>query len=322
MDPIELRPLALGELLDRTFRLYRNHFWLFAGIMVVPSAFSVPFMVLFFSMQGSALGGTPPLPKVIFGMVLFGLAFVFLFLAVYAVAIGATTHAVSEAYLGRKVTVREAYGKVRGSFWRIIGVMLVALARAYGMLIVAAIGIAVVVGISAGILAAMGRGQVPPIVGIIVGLIMFLSYLAGIALWIVWSLRYAVSIPALLLEKLGVLAALRRSVLLTKGRRWQMLVAIFLCWIIAYVGVIVFQGPFFITMMMSVRTGQLPEWLAYALAMSGALGSAITGPILLIALVLCYYDTRIRKEAFDLQFMMSSLDQPAAASAPGAGSPV
>jgi hypothetical protein len=255
-------------------------------------------------------------------MVLFGLLFVCLFLSVYAVAIGATTYAVSEAYLGQRVTVRDAYGKVRGSFWRIIGVMLVALIRAYGMLIVAAIGIAVVVGMSAGVLAAIGRGNVPPIVGIIVGLIMFLSYLAGIALWIVWCLRYAVSIPALLLEKLGVLAALRRSVHLTKGRRWQVLVSIFLCSIIAYVGVIVFQGPFLFTMILSMRTGQLPDWLAYALALSGALGSAITGPILLIALVLSYYDTRIRKEAFDLQFMMSSLDRPAAASAPGAGSPV
>jgi hypothetical protein len=148
---------------------------------------------------------------------------------------------------------------------------------------------------------------------------MFLAYLAGIALWLLWSLRYAVSIPALLLEKLGVLAALRRSVHLTRGRRWQMLVAIFLCTMIAYVGVIVFQGPFLMTMMLSARTGQFPEWQAYAFAMSGAVGGAVTGPILLIALVLSYYDTRIRKEAFDLQFMMSSLDQPAPA--PGAGSP-
>jgi hypothetical protein len=319
MDATELRPLALGELLDRTFRLYRNHFWLFAGIMLVPSAVSIPFMVLIFSMQGSAVTGAPPLPKVVLGMVLFGMAFLCLFCAVHAFAIGATTYAVSESYLGRKVTVREAYGKVRGSFWRIIGVVVVALLRAYGMLIVAGIGIAVVVGISAGILAAIGRGQVPPIVGIIIGLTMFLAYLAGIALWMLWSLRYAVSIPALLLEKLGVLAALRRSVHLTRGRRWQMLVAIFLCTMIAYVGVIVFQGPFLMTMMLSARTGQFPEWLAYAFAMSGAVGGAITGPILLIALVLSYYDTRIRKEAFDLQFMMSSLDQPAPA--PSAGSP-
>ncbi len=197
--------------------------------------------------------------------------------------------------------------------------VVVALLRAYGMLILAIIGIAFVVGISAGILAAIGRGQPRPIAGIIIGLLMFLSYLAGIGLWVLWSLRYAVSIPALLLERVGVLAALRRSVQLTRGRRWQMLVAIFLCTMIAYVGAIVFQGPFFMTLMLSTRSGHLPEWLAYAFATSGAIGGAITGPVLLIALVLCYYDTRIRKEAFDLQFMMSSLDRPVPA--PGAGSP-
>jgi len=318
MDATDLRPLALGELLDRTFRLYRNHFWLFVGIMAIPSAFSVPFTVLIFSMQSSAIVGGPPSPKLVVGMVLFGLAFFCLFCAVYSVAIGATTYAVSEAYLGRKVTVRGAYGKVHGNFWRIIGVVVVALLRAYGMLILAIIGIAFVVGISAGILAAIGRGQPRPIAGIIIGLVMFLAYLAGIGLWVLWSLRYAVSIPALLLERVGVLAALRRSVQLTRGRRWQMLVAIFLCTMIAYVGAIVFQGPFFITLIFSARSGHLPEWLAYAFAMSGAIGGAITGPVLLIALVLCYYDTRIRKEAFDLEFMMSSLDRPVPA--PGAGS--
>jgi len=321
MDAIELRPLALGELLDRTFRLYRNHFWLFAGIMAIPSAFSIPFTVFFFSMQPSAAIGGVPTPKFAIGMVLSIFAFFCVFWAVYSMAIGAATYAVSEAYLGQTVTVRGAYGKVRGNFWRIVGVVVVALLRVFGMLLVAGIGMGIVIGISIGVIAAVARmgGQSRTIVGIIMGLVIFLTYLAGIGLWIVWSLRYAVSIPALLLEKLGVLAALRRSVHLTRGRRWQMLVAIFLCWVIAYVGVIVFQGPFLITMMLSVRTGHLPEWLAYAFAMSGAVGGAITGPVLLIALVLCYYDTRIRKEAFDLQFMMSSLDQPAPA--PGTTSP-
>jgi hypothetical protein len=32
-----LRPLTLGEILDRTAQLYRTHFWLFAGIASVYS---------------------------------------------------------------------------------------------------------------------------------------------------------------------------------------------------------------------------------------------------------------------------------------------
>lgn len=310
METTELRPLSIGELLDRTFRLYRNHFWLFVGIMAIPSAFSVPSTVLFFSMQGSAAVGGKPSPTFAIDAILVAVVFFCLFGFVYSMAIGATTYAVSESYLGQKVTVRGAYGKVRGNFWRILGVVVVAWLRSFGMLLLGGIAMVIVIGIFAGVMATIGRGQMRPVAGIILGVLIGLCYLAGLMLWVLWLLRYAVSIPALLLESLGVRAALRRSVQLTRGRRWQMLVAVLLCTMIAYVGAIVFQGPFFMTMMFSARTGRLPDWLTFALAMSGAIGGAISGPVLLIVLVLCYYDTRIRKEAFDLQFMMSSLDRP------------
>jgi hypothetical protein len=37
----ELRALSLGELLDRTFSYYRQHFWLFVGIMALPQVLGV-----------------------------------------------------------------------------------------------------------------------------------------------------------------------------------------------------------------------------------------------------------------------------------------
>ena len=36
MATLDLRPLSLGELLDRTFFLYRRHFVLFAGSSAIP----------------------------------------------------------------------------------------------------------------------------------------------------------------------------------------------------------------------------------------------------------------------------------------------
>ena len=36
MAALDLRPLSLGELLDRTFFLYRRHFLLFVGIAAMP----------------------------------------------------------------------------------------------------------------------------------------------------------------------------------------------------------------------------------------------------------------------------------------------
>src|SRR5579875_2738488 len=37
----ELRPLSLGEVLDRTFALYRSRFWLFAAIAMIGASVSV-----------------------------------------------------------------------------------------------------------------------------------------------------------------------------------------------------------------------------------------------------------------------------------------
>ncbi len=318
MDSTDLRPLSLGELLDRTFRLYRNHFWLFVGIMAVPSAFSVPFMVLFFPMQSSVFSARQPTPKLVIGTLVLALVCYFVFVVVYSLAVGAATLAVSDVYLGQGTTVRAAYKRVWGNVWRIIGVAVVAMLRIFGMFVLIMIGVVLLVALSFGLVGFLSHGQPKPALAIMAGIITVLAYIAGLGAAMLWSLRYAVSIPSLLLERVGVLAALRRSVQLTKGRRWHLMAAVFLCAIIAYVGVIVFQGPFFVTMMFSMR-GAIPDWLGYTMAMSGAVGSAITGPVLMIALVLCYYDTRIRKEAFDLQFMMSSLES--AAPAPNAGSP-
>jgi hypothetical protein len=36
MADLDLRPLSLGEILDRTFSLYRRHFILFLGINAFP----------------------------------------------------------------------------------------------------------------------------------------------------------------------------------------------------------------------------------------------------------------------------------------------
>src|SRR5580704_2002490 len=36
MADADIRPMSLGEVLDRTFQLYKNHFWLFAGITALP----------------------------------------------------------------------------------------------------------------------------------------------------------------------------------------------------------------------------------------------------------------------------------------------
>ncbi len=322
METAELRPLSLGELLDRTFTLYRNHFWVFVGIMAIPASLGIPANYLLLHLEGSTLfaqsSTTQPSPALIFGFL--GGYFLFFMLAmlVYSLAVAAVTHAVSETYLGRTSTVRDSYLSIRGKFWRLMGVVANIMLRVAGIMVLtgmvigaALIGIGAVIGVAG---AAGGGASAQAAAAVVIGLLVLVLYVAALAAIVYLALRYSVSIPALMLEDLPTLAAIRRSIQLTRGRRGHLFIAFLLALILTYVGLIVFQLPFFIPLMIDMARGQaLPNWLALMTAVSGAVGGSITGPISMIVLVLCYYDTRIRKEAFDLQFMMASLNRPASA---------
>jgi len=313
MEGVELRPLSLGELLDRTFTLYRNHFWLFVGIMAIPASLSIPLNTYVLMRGGSPIPFGRPAPQNPLAIFTFTyLALVILIWMAHSLALGAVTFAVSDSYLGRSSTVRGAYGRISGRFWRLIGLVFNVGIRVFGVAIVAVM----VAAFGAGLLAVGVRAVFNSTTGAIVaGIIMFVLILAGFALAIVFALRYAVSIPSMLLENITGSAAIRRSVALTRGRRGHIFMAAFLTSIIAYVGVIVFQGPFWFAMILHAsKMGQLPPWIVYGMSFGGAVGGSITGPLLMIVIVLMYYDMRIRKEGFDLQYMMSSLggSEPAA----------
>ena len=315
MEPIELRPLSLGELLDRTFRLYRNHFWLFVSIMAIPAAFSIPANVLLLTFQGSIMNsaatapGKPPVmpsPEMMVGVLGGYFVFIIVFAIVYWIAVAAASSAVADVYLGRACTVRGSYARVRGRFWRLIGVFLNIALRIVGLLLLV---IGVLVGGFVGIGFLFGGGRGNPIFAALFAIGLLFAYAAGLVFCVYFALRYAVTIPVLMVENQGVLASIRRSVFLTRGRRGQIFLALLVAGIIAAAGNYVFQGPFIVAMLIMTIQGHWPAWIAFASAAAGAIGSALTGPISMIAIVLLYYDSRIRKEAFDLQFMMSSLDR-------------
>jgi len=311
MEAVDLRPLSLGELLDRTFRLYRNHFLLFVGIMAIPAALLLPMNVASFSYQGSRVNATissPPKPAsfpsfgVILGASIGLMVALVVFGTVYSVAIAAASTAVADVYLGRPATIRVSFHRIRGRFWRLLGVVGNIFLRVLGALLLplGVIGTAVWAGYR------MGGG---PVFLLFTVFGFFFAIVASLVLYVVVALRYAVAIPVVMLEDLSVAESIRRSVFLTRGRRGHIFLVLLLAGIIATAGVYVFQMPFTIVMLVSAAQGHVSQWLAFCAAAAGAVGSALTGPISMIAIVLLYYDSRIRKEAFDLQFMLSSLDR-------------
>jgi Membrane domain of glycerophosphoryl diester phosphodiesterase len=317
LETVDLRPLSLGELLDRTFSLYRSHFWLFVGIVAIPALFLIPERIVLYNVQGSLFNITPGAPPTfptlgLLGRLFFGeLAFSAVFGLVYAVGTGAATCAVSHSYLGRPSTVRGSYAEIRAKLWRLIGVVVNVALRILGIILlpIAAVG----GGLIAAIVAANGWSANNPVTVLLIVATFGLFYLVALVLCVWFALRYAIVIPVLMIEDLGVLDTIRRSVFLTRGRRGHIFLALLVAAIIVYVGLFVFQMPFSIMTMIAAMKGHLPLWLSSATGVASAFGIAVAGPISMIVTVLLYYDTRIRKEAFDLQFMISSLDRPAPA---------
>ncbi len=309
MSGFDLRPLSLGELLDRAFLLYRRNFRLFAGIMVIPAILIAPMRFLQLRRR------TVPFPWSKTAAQPHEFAFavlsVFAYWIIYAVAEAATTNAVADEYLGRHSTIREAYGKIRGRIWRVMGVTLTVYIWTL-VLIFFFLVIGIVAGIALIDAMKLGSAVKSPAIVVIPVILAVAGFLFGILL----SARYALSLPAVLLENLKGRAAIRRSVGLSRGRRGQIFIAVLLGLVVSYSAAILFQGPFYGIIAALGIKGQVPGWLHFCIAVSGALGTALATPLLMIVLVLCYYDQRIRKEGFDLLHMITLLPESKPANAP------
>ena len=314
---LDLRPLTLGELLDRSFTLYRRHFGLFVGLMAIPSVFTL-LITLGSEVLKSMLQRNPerfanadPITIALAfgaGTVAFVLVFIGYWVA-YMVALGATTLAVSEIYVGRTTTIATAYGRMRGQIGRLLLLVVLIGLRLLGIFLAG--GFVVFLLASAASLAVGG-----PAGSVLAGAAGALGLLVTMAIVAVCSLRYSVAVPTLVLENAPANESIRRSIELTRGSLGRAAALVVFAIVITYAAMLLLQGPFAIGAVVAGPDTTAALWFGLLGAVTGTIGGAITGPLMIIALALLYYDVRIRKEGLDLQLMLASLDQDSPAPAP------
>jgi hypothetical protein len=282
---LDLRPLSLGELLDRTFSIYRQNFALFVGITAIPQL-----LVLAINLFNALFGTIPQIPARprigtipappqplhistgLIGATIFGaLAFVIVYLIAYLLIQGATFFAVSEIYLGRKASISDSIRRMRGNILKLFGVT------------------------------------------ILNGLALMAGFICLIFPGFYLACRLLVCVPAALLEDLGPSDSLTRSFDLTRDEAGRAFVILFLCWVLSVTASALFQFPFQMLAVMSFKDpSALRVWSEFA-SVGTFLATTLVTPILTIATAVFYYDLRVRKEAFDLQVMMDETNPPATA---------
>ena len=120
--------------------------------------------------------------------------------------------------------------------------------------------------------------------------------------WAGWiSTRTLLATPALMLEKLGVIAGLTRGWRLSRGSFWRLLGIYLLTSVIVGVVASIIVGP---ASMIATFVSLNPFSDPLALAITGVgsiLGSVLTTPFTAAVVALLYIDTRIRREGLDVE---------------------
>jgi hypothetical protein len=308
---LDLRPLSVGEIFDRAFSLYRRNFWLFVGITALPATLALAMTIIVQVMQRLAIKGLPtanhdPAAALAAGSAILGMAGGILVIAVvywvvYMIALGASTYAVSELYVGRAATIRQSYEGMRGRIGALIVLLLLVGIRVAVLWIAGTIVVMLLAVLGAFLHAAVsGVLMVIGMVALVLG--------AGFMM-----LRYGMSVPALVVEGLPPGESIRRSIDLTKGRLTRVFLLVLCALMVTYGTMVIFQGPFALGAFVAGPETTLGFWLGLLGAVTGTIGSAFTTPFLVIGLALLYYDARIREEGFDLELSLAALDARTAA---------
>jgi len=304
------RPLNLGEILDRTIQLYRRNIVLFAGIAALPSAIWVGFwMGVFPAIQAQSQAGKSPggTQGMILALELLGAFVVGIPITTMADAfrLGATSRAALSVNQGESFTVRAGYRYALRNFGRLLWLLLLVNLFSWTLPIVGGVGLAVVGGIAS--FAGGGNGRGPFIA--VVAFVTLAILISGFWIWI----RYALAFPITVTEGLRARDSMKRSSSLSSGVRWRIFVLLLLVYVLNLAVMWIMQLPADLAINYMDHGSMVTHVLSHSMAQVklfvtlgiGFVVRIFVQPLYAIALILIYFDQRIRAEGYDIEMLMA-----------------
>lgn len=308
---VALRPLGIGDLYDGAFKSIRQNPKVMIGmsIVLVTAFLLLPSLVsVLLAVTGDLAGPfsasdlTDPAaesdPAQGAGAMVMSYAGQLMAVLAGLALTGLVVHVVAEAVLGRRTTFGQAWTAVRGRLLRLVG--LTALAVLTAVVVIAAAVVLIALASLAGTAPAVVTGvvTVPLALALLVWLQVRLFLLAP---------------PALVLERRGVFASMRRSYALTKRQFWRTFGIYLLTSVMVGVVASMLAIPFTVVSLLGIFL--VPEaWAGLVYVLMTYLGlvltQALTTPFTAAVVALQYVDQRIRKEGFDIELLSSAQPGP------------
>jgi hypothetical protein len=327
------RPATLGEILDRTAQLYRRNFWLFAGVAALPigtmfaiSAVAVAvFAAAAAAFRSANLAAPMANPAAIALFALLALIAVPIYVAAAVFSYAGLMQAAASTHRGEKITIRGALKSVRPWFWRYlwcIVLQFVVTILGPGALAGGVVGALIFVEFRAGI----GTTTIAAL-----GIVMFFVVAAALGSVVWLALGYSMGLPVCVLEEKPAWESLQRAWKLSQGTRGRIFVMLLLVIALAIAASMLTAIPTLIIVAVIAAMGNGAAYSSAAIVIAEIVRvvadfvlQVLLAPISSIAIVLFYYDQRVRKEGFDIEWMMqqAGLAQPVSATPPIEGASI
>ena len=299
---LRLRPLALSELLDELFRMYRRNFALMVTAALALELPALTFNILsgqyktfgFFLNAFSNISNPDRLdtiapPQTNYLYVVIGYVVILLLLPV---STGLLVRLTTDVAMGRPTTFAGAFRRTLRRYMAL---------AAYDLLVgLAALAVLVVLllVIFGGIALASAASNANAAV-IVATVLIALGLLVAAMIAAAWlGIRLVVAVPAMLEEGLGPIAAVRRSWRLVQGSFWRIVGIVVVVYVLAQVVQSALTAVFGLLALFIPGLSGDARGALLLVALTAV--QVIVGPIFAIAVSLLYFDLRVRKDAFEL----------------------
>jgi len=299
----DLRPMSLGEILDRTFQIYRARFWSFIGISAIPAlAYLALGLVLLFLDEYGPSTTLPASSKAAFKEAASWLPVQWQYSFFLCILWPVIVFFASRIFLNEEVEITSAYSWCKAHWKSYLG-----LASALWVVWHLLPNVLSRMAMSSEIAASASH-----ILDGIGGSNSFPSYLF-VYNFPRWILEYVLivllcfGVPVWALEGLKLRSAFRRGLIFARGSWTRVLFAWILVNLLVWILYIAIFGMF--TFVLRLVVGGPSSDFYYRALYSNLIRIVIVidiviAPLLPIAVTLIYYDQRIRKEGYDIERMM------------------
>lgn len=312
VNQLPLAPLGAGDLIDRTVRLYRQHFMALIRTSAPPVVVSAIGAVLWtIGVRELSATSSSSLLGVYFMMAATGVMLIIAGYLMHLIVMGGASRSLVRHLLWNEpVTARAIYRSMFARFWRLLGAtFVVGLWVVFSFFMaVTAWYMVVAMMVFGGLL--LGAQLLPTWLAAGAAILIVVTSGFG-ALWLFFLLAgRVVYVPqVLLVEGRGVFDSIGRSVTLAKGNVRRLMAMFVFTTFTTYSALMLLAIPLGVYGSLngidpfSLNSQDQPLWYVIGIQVVWQCSSILLTPVWMLGLSLLYVDERVRHEGYDIELM-------------------